>query len=864
MVLRQRLLDRVSKGVCEPLMVVSGPAGSGKTQLAASWVSAGQAPGPVVWITLEDGDGKPGVFWSYVVEGLRRGGLSLSPTVDRPAQATIDRSFLVRLAADLATQPAPAVLVLDSVDVLTDQQLADDLDFVLRHADHHLRLVLVGRRDPPLPLYHYRLIGRLAEIRHDDLAFTTAESAELLAGHGVELPQQALASLVERTEGWAVGLRLFAMALQGHGNAEDLVATIAGDEANIAEYFLREVLKAQPVDVRDFLLKTSILDTVTPELAQVLTGRSDARRTLAALARANAFVQPVAGRSTAYHYHRLFAELLRAQLVFDEPEEVPDLHRRAAGWFAAEGRLVDAVRHAVTARDWGYAASLLIEDLAVGQLLLGEKAAPLGQPFRDMPDDVDAPEPALVTAALALAGSDTDRCAKHLARAEKLMDTGTPEQSGALQLAAAVLAVIVACRYGDVARAVSLADAAEALLAQAPPERVAAHPELRALVLSSKGAIQNWAGAVEDATATLREGAKVSSVPGCERPRLDCLGQLALLEAYHGRLRHAAVVAAQVRELANQCGLAPQHRPAAAEAALAWVAVERYDVETAWRHVRTAEATIGIRDDPLSAAALALVRSRLLRARGDLRTALHVLREARMPRGGRVLSPWLEREIAVSQARLLVAMGRPDEALATIDAFEDHASPEVAVVLAAALLARGDTDRGREIIATVVEATDVVAPLLVDAWLVLSAEAAKRGEGGHARAALRQALRLATPESYRRAFHEAGPRLRQLLRDNEELAACYRSLGTSPDAAYHRPSGDARPHVGMPVVVDSLSERELEVLRYVAAMLSTEEIAAVMYVSVNTIKTHVRSILRKLSASRRNEAVRRARELGLI
>jgi LuxR family maltose regulon positive regulatory protein len=865
MVMRGRLLDRISDAVRNPLTAVTGPPGSGKTQLAASWVSSGRAPGPVVWITLEDGDDEPGVFWPYLVEGLRRSGIALSPTIDEAGcGGTFDRSLLARLAADLAAQPMPVVLVLDSVSVLSDRQLAEDLDALLRHADQHLRMILVGRWDPPMPLYRYRLAGTLSEVRGDDLAFSAIETGALLAGHGVELPDVALTSLVERTEGWAAGLRLFAMALEGRGDAEDLVATIAGDDANIAEYFLGEVMSAQPPEIRGFLLRTSIVDAFTPELAEALTGRGGARHTLAVLERANAFVQPVARHSTVHRYHWLFAELLRAQLADEEPAEVPRLHQRAAAWFAAKGRTADAIRHAVDARDWEHASALVIQDLGVGRLLAGGDADRLGSLFRDMPAGADGLEPALVMAALRFAGADPHEGAKHLARAEGFVDADPSEQTVPLRLAAALLGAVAATMQHDVSGALCAADAAEALMAQAPPDRVAAHPELRAIMLFCRGASLSWAGAFDDAIATLTDGVRAAAAPGCDYPRLACLEQLALVNAYCGRLREAADVAGQAVQLADQRGRTPPHPSLAAAVVLAWVACERWDVAAASRHLRAAEAAVDTREDPMATVAVALVRSRLLGGRGELRVAARILSEVQTPRAGRALPPWLEQEITLSLARLFVAIGAPDEALAAVNALDDRASAQAVIVAAAASVARGDMHRGSELVAPVVKSTNLPTPLLIEAWLILATAASDRGEASAARDSLRQALALATPDTHRRVFHQAGPRLRQLLRNDAELAASYRSLGASSSPQSRRQPVGAEFPAGAPIVVDPLSGRELQVLRHLAAMLGTEEIAEAMCLSVNTVKTHVRSILRKLAASRRNEAVRRARALGLI
>ena len=514
--------------------------------------------------------------------------------------------MLVRLAADLAAHPTPVVLVLDSVSVFADRKLAADLDAVVRHADQNLRMVLVGRWDPPLPLYRYRLAGTLAEFRAADLAFTAAETAALLHSHGVRLTDWALTSLVERTEGWAAGLRLFALAMQGSGDAEDLIVTIAGDDANIAEYFLGEVLSAQPPDIRDFLLRTSIVETFTLELAEALTERGGARQILAVLERANAFVQPVAERSTMHRYHRLFAELLRAQLVYQDSAEALRLHRRAAAWFAAHGRISDAIRHAVE-------AGRLATRLRTGDSGPRDRPARgrrgsdrLGKVFRAMPHDVDGPEPAVVMAGLRLAAARRKKERNTWLASRISSVPSAAKQTVPLRSAAALLDAYAAALRHDCPRVLRAAGMADELLARLPAERVAAHPELRTILSYSRGVAHSHSGALEDAVAALRDGVAVASSPGCERLRLVCLEQLALVQAYQGRLGEAADAAGEAVQLAAERGQTPPHHPFAATVVLAWVACERWTVATAWRHLRAAEAAADTGGGPMAAVAAAL------------------------------------------------------------------------------------------------------------------------------------------------------------------------------------------------------------------------------------------------------------------
>ncbi|OJF09742.1 LuxR C-terminal-related transcriptional regulator [Couchioplanes caeruleus] len=861
MVARPRLLDTLIARRDAPVTLVVGPAGSGKTQLAASWVRGEAAHAAVAWITLEDEDDQASGFWTYVVAALRRAGVAISPALTAlPSRSGVDRSFLVRLAAELSEHEMPLLLVLDGASSLAGEQWAADLEFVLRHTSPVLRLALIGRWDPPLPLHRYRLAGRLTEIRSENLAFTTEEAAELLALHGVELSPPRLASLLEHTEGWAAGLRLFAMALQDHRDAEHLVDTITGNEATIAEYFVDEVLRVQPPHVRAFLLEASILDTFTPELAEAVTGRADARRLLAELERRNAFVQPAAEYSATYRFHRLFAELLRAQLMCEAPERTANLHGHAAVWLAAHGQTVEAVSHAVKARDWHAAATIAIDHYMIGRLVLEGRSCRLGALLGQLPDDCEDAEAAVVAAALALADGSVDRCARHLARAEDLVIRRGWEYTEALALADSVLGVLLAAARDDHPQVLQFSPAIEQALGRVPAAVLTNRPELRLLTTAAQGSAHSHLGAV-DAAATCLTQVATSTAAGCRGLAIDSLAHLSLVEAYRGRLDRAGKLATEALEAADQCGLEPARRPVLAHLTLAWVAMERYQVDAAGRHLRASDPRHHPRTDGVAAAAYGLVKSRRLQARGELRGAMGLLEEA-LTAPGPPPPEWLARELTVSHGHLLIVTGRPGEAVETVGRFATPHPAEVVVLHAAALAAGGAPEQAAETLVPVLASTALTPPTCVEAWLVMATIAEQLGEVERARNSLRHALRAAGPEFQRRAVQQVWARLRRVLRDDDELAQQYRLLqGETP--AVPRPGVRATDAGGV-VIVETLSRREMEVLHGMAAMLPTEEIAATLYVSVNTVKTHVRSILRKLSASRRNEAVRRARSLGLI
>ncbi len=400
---RPRITELIAEGArwCQ-LTVVTGPPGAGKTMAVALWAAA--ETGPVAWVGLDEFDNGPGTFWSYVVAALCRSGVAL-PTELRalPQGRDHDDESLLRLTAALAAQDPPVTLVLDDLHLLTDPGVLKGLDFMLRNAGSALRVVVTSRVDPLLPLHRYRLAGQVTEIRASDLAFSITEAGLLLAQHGSTLTADSLESLTQRTEGWAAGLRLAAISLSTHPDPGQFVKELMAEDSPLICYLVDEVLNVQPPQVREVLLSTCLLEHFSADAAAELTGDEQAAGILASLARTNAFAQPIG--CGWYRYHTLFAEMLRLKLRYEHPDRVALLLRRAARWYQRKGMLADAVRQAARAGDWPLAAAMVIDELAIGQLVDPGDGQRLAAEFAGMPSGRAWTEPApyLVTAALALA-----------------------------------------------------------------------------------------------------------------------------------------------------------------------------------------------------------------------------------------------------------------------------------------------------------------------------------------------------------------------------------------------------------------------------------------------------------------------------
>ncbi|MGC2999124.1 AAA family ATPase, partial [Streptomyces sp. G35A] len=403
---RRRLVDHLDRALRTPLTLLNGPAGAGKTLLAADWAAGLRQP--TAWLTAEAGDRRPGVFWAYVFQALRACGAAPPETIGSPADANeVDRRLLAALAAALDGRDRPVVLVLDDYDRVPSPEVAEQLEFVLRHAGRGLRLVLVTRTEPLLPLHRYRAAGELTEIRAAELAFTPEEAAALLDLHGLSLPVDAARALVDRVRGWAAGLRLCALAARESADPERYLKEFEAGHSAIADFLLAEVLRGRPAETQELLLRVSVLERFRPGLADALTGRTDAGPVLVELHRANAFVEHL-GHSW-YRLHPLFAEILRAHLRVRLPGLEPELHRRAARWLRRHGLLPEALAHGAAAGDWDLAAGALVDDLAIGRLFTGLCSDDLTRLFSPMHPGNGTLATDLVGAARDLAQDDVDR-----------------------------------------------------------------------------------------------------------------------------------------------------------------------------------------------------------------------------------------------------------------------------------------------------------------------------------------------------------------------------------------------------------------------------------------------------------------------
>jgi LuxR family transcriptional regulator, maltose regulon positive regulatory protein len=850
---RQRLVDHLDQARETPLTLVNGAAGAGKTLLTADWAAERQ---PVAWLTVEVGDRRPGVFWAYVLQALHAWGAPASEAVEPPSDATgVDQRLLATLAAELNDRDQPVILVLDEYDRLTTTEVTEQLEFVLHHAGRGLHLVLVTRTEPLLPLHRYRAAGELTEVRAAELAFTSEEAVALLELHGLSLPLHAAGALVDRTRGWAAGLRLSALAARESADPELYLKEFEADRTTVADFLLAEVLKGQPEETQDLLLRVSVLERFCPDLANALTLRTDAEVVLARLHRANAFVEHL-GHSW-YQLHPLFGEILRAHLRERLPGLEPELHRRAAHWLRRCEFLPETLAHGAAASDWDFAAGALVDDLAIGQLFTGLRSGDLTELFSPMGPEARSPAADLVRAAGDLSRYDLDRGLARLRSAEEHLADDAPEPAAA-KLSLALLEALAARLAGCPELAERAAEKADELRQELPAHLLDRHPELNALLLTHLGSARLWAGHFEDARAALTAAAGSPGGASTALPREDSLEHLALLDYLNGWPGRAERrVLATVPE-AERAGLPRPSGSGIGQLVLAAVAVDRHELGRAQALLdETAQPPPGTRD-PVMAAGRALATARLLLVRGKARAAV----EAADPAvAAAVVSPWAAGYEALFASAAHLAEGRPDEAAEVLQGVTGD-QPVCAVEAAAIQVAAGRASAAIGLLDSIRTAGRPGPAVTVRAALVRAQAAQCAGDTDTARKLVTQALLDARQERLRRPFLDAGAWIRPLLATPalHELAAGWLTPGLPRHGGQSGPESPSPP----PLVEVELSGRERDVLERLARMMSTEEVAADLYVSVNTVKTHLKSVYRKLAVNRRGDAVRRARDLRLL
>jgi len=875
---RPRLIKRLDER--RRLTLVSAPAGFGKTTLVGAWAEAlasvSPPPEKVAWLSLDAADDDPVRFWLYVIAALQ----TIHPNIGETSLAMLHapqpppvETVLTSLLNEAAALLDRVALVLDDYYLIGAPPIHEALAFLLDHLPPQMRLIILTRADPPLPLARLRVRSQLVELRAADLRFTTSETAAFLGQvMGLDLAADDVAALEARTEGWIAALKLAAIALlalpspQDRGDVRNFISTFAGSHHYIVDFLVQEVLNCQPVEVREFLLKTSILERLSGPLCDALTGHTDGHATLEALERANLFVVPLDDQRHWYRYHHLFADMLRSHLYRIWPDQVLELKQRASEWHERQGSLEEAILYALAGQDFGRAA-VLIQRYAPTMLAQG-RVAGLSTWIDALPGDALAANPELELAYIWSLFFEFE-FEQMKARLECVEQRLTSETSISVRGELALVRGVIARLNGQVDRSILLFKHA---LEQLPPTdallcgRSWLHLGLAYLNTDVDQAEQ----ALLQACASFEAAASMHGL-------LAAYYFLASIQMMRGSLHRAAATCRKALLIAE---LLP-HLPAAGYAyvAMGEVLYEQNDLERALSYLtQGAElAERGGHAETLVKAALALARCH--RARGEWTAAQRCIDQfdqaaRHMPPSALPLHP-----VTDEQVRLWLAQGQVHKAVDCIYV-DTEACARIPVQL-------------RLIHQLVRTRLDIVQHKSADALLLLNPILQTAQSAGMARLVLQalslralalyaegradraidvlgRALKMAEPGGYVRTFVDEGRRMLPLLHafrrrchDDrlweyaDHLIASFGPPPTSEPVETHSQSGHRS-------LIEPLSERELEVLRLLAEGKSNREIGDALFIAVGTVKKHLSNIFGKLEVQNRTECAARARELGLV
>jgi LuxR family maltose regulon positive regulatory protein len=864
---RGDLLAALDHAAASKVTLISAPAGSGKTSLLRAWAGRPDQPRRLALVQVQRGQQDSQQFWLALLDAIRHA----SAPADRaePPAATPDfnaPAMVDRVLSELAGAHGGVTLVIDDLHELRSPEAPAQLTRLLTSLPPNVHAILTTRHDVRLRLHRLRLAGELAEIRGEDLRFSERETRELLEASGIALSAAGAALLHQRTEGWAAGLRLAALSLVGHPDPERFVAEFSGSDRMVAEYLLAEMLDRQPPDVQDLLLRTSLLDGVNGELADLLTGRPRSEQILLDLEDANAFVESLDPGRTWFRYHHLFADLLRLELRRTLPAEIPALHRRAAGWFTQHGQVAEAIRHIQAAGDWPEAAQLLADHSF--SLALDGQAQTMQALLRAFPPGADHPELALVRAMDDLAHGRLDEAAAHLAVGETYAETTPPGRQRRLQVAIASLKLSLARRGGHRAGVIEQARFLASPVTGPSDEDIALRRDLRAVALMNLGTAEAWSlepPDAPDAERHLREGADLAQK--ISRPYLEvgCLAQLGFASLV---LHSFATTKRRCREaiaLAERYGWGAEPVIAPALIMLAGTMIWTGEFDEGARWLQRTRQALQTDTGPDITLLLHQTAGILHAGRGRHHEALEEFGAAEylgsQLADSQALATRTTRWLLASQARL----GMTGEARALLAALGDEraSSGEIRNALGVICLAEGDPAAA---LAAVADVLDGTAPVLgyvtvMEAHLLAGLAHRELGDQRAANHAAERALALAESDWLVLPFAMTGSAglLEALPRHQTAHAALLADIlgvlhGSSPAA---REQSSLAP-------AEELSPGELRVLRYLPSKLSRPEIAGELSVSPNTVSTHLRSIYAKLQVRDRSSAVRRARELRLL
>jgi LuxR family maltose regulon positive regulatory protein len=850
---RPRLVERLQTGLQGPLTLLSAPAGSGKTTLLSEWRAGLGTRYPVGWVSLSADDNDLTRFLQYLITALDnlQGGIAkeVQPLL-QTSETPHTEAILTRVINSLGDLEHESVLVFDDYHLVELPAIHTALTFLLDNLPPRLHLVLLTRSDPPLPLARLRARGHLTEIRADHLRFSVEECTRFL-NHvmSLDLTGEQVAALEKRTEGWIAGLQLAALSMQGREDVDGFVSAFTGSNHYIVDYLAEEVLNRQPEPVREFLLKTSILERLTGPLCDMLTGRADGQEMLEHLVHSNLFIIPMDGSQCWYRIHQLFGDLLRLQLHSTHEDQLSELHRRAGHWNEMNGNLDQAIRHYLAAKEWKRAASLM--EAASQDAIRHGEVYKIKSWVESLPDSFSVRNPRLLINlgwATVLNGQ-FDQAQEILKRAEALV-----QEDPVLKIDWLAALVFTAAGKGKPLEVIELAHKALEV-----PQT--GNILSRCQLLSSLSVAYWHLGRIRETAAVTQEAARLAEQGGDWHTRSIMLARYALVQAALGNLKLS-------EKIYSQAALGQSSTPERISGGI----VQHYmgALYYEWNELEQAAACIKLAEEYSRITGHIEINinvhrqlAYLYQAQGENQSALQALDRAEDVAREHNLSAKLKGQLAASRVQVALAQGDLLSASYWLEQIHDGYGasfhyPRIPLEPAKLALVQGDKAGAAAILAERYEIATQDGNRYAQIEIrILQALAAKGID--KAIAYLSEALSWAEPEKYLRIFRDQGnvlvPVLREAFRRGVMTGYTTRLLALFSNQAEKTPTAAA---------TYILTKREIELLGLIAAGSSNKEIAAELVISIGTVKRHTVNIFNKLDVKNRTEAVAKARELGLL
>jgi len=891
---RQRLIDRLDAGLRRKLTLISAPAGFGKTTLVSEWVR--HCDRPVAWLSLDKNDNDISRFLTYLIAALQRIDGKIGIDVQaalKESQSPHYENLLTRLVSEIEAAQVESIMVLDDYHLIESRSAHDALNFLIEFLPPSMHLVITGRADPPLPISRLRVQREVNEVRTFDLRFTNAEVAAFLNDlMGFDLSSEDIAAMETRTEGWVASLQLAALSMHDRDDWHAFIAEFSGSNRYVIDYLVDEVMARQPEEVQVFLRRTSILDRLCATLCKaVICGEGmEEKAIIDYLDRSNLFLIPLDDRREWYRYHHLFADFLGQRLRTEEPECVPELHRRASQWFESKGLVDEAIRHALAAGDFDCAIRLV--DQVAPDLLVRRESNKLLKLMQQLPPDRCRDYPVLCVWhawALVFLGQ--------LEAVEPILQNAETNQGKARGIPIdgyiTTVRAYLANLEGDLLKSINLTEQALEEMSEASPDRITHIFQGSAIIWL--GFNHRLLGNLEKARQLFIEAAEINRKAGNFYAALASFEQLAKLAVVRGQLHQALDIYRSALKMA-QNWMSEAGKPngsliavAGPQLGLGTVLYQLNDLAGAEAHIQRSADLFEL-GELLGRMNSYRMLAYLRQAMGEFEASVELYSKACAIEDANIVQQSnLSDPPSLIQLGILLSRAGPDlahlltEAYGRVENRGAHANDEVDFTsptgyprefdysdLACSLIAKGRAAEALPLLARLLEAATTMERHGDEIYyLVLMALAQHAlGDVQTALDSFGQALTLAEPGGYVRLFVDEGRPMAELLHIaiSQNISPDYARylLAAFPEHVLSSVPIAKEMTVNTQMLVDPLSEREIEVLRLIAEGCKYKEIAERLVVSINTVRHHTRNVYSKLDVNNRTQAIGKAKELNLL